>query len=208
MLYNQEVALQTAEQLLKIKAVKLSPKEPYTWASGIKSPIYCDNRITLSYPEIRTYIRQNFVRAIEEHFEGAEAIAGVATGGIAQGALVAQELGVPFAYVRSGKKEHGLSNQIEGRVEDGQRIVVVEDLISTGGSSLRAVDALREVGCNVVGMVAIFTYNLPVSLSKFEESKCNLITLSDYDILIEKALEIGYVSQEDLNVLNAFKEQL
>jgi len=207
MLFSKETALQTAEQLLKIKAVKLSPKEPFTWASGIRSPIYCDNRVTLSYPEIRTYIRENFTRAIEEHFGGVEAIAGVATGGIAQGALVAQELGLPFAYIRSGKKEHGLSNQIEGRVEADQRIVVVEDLISTGGSSLRAVDALREAGCNVVGMVAIFTYNLPISLTKFEEAKCDLITLSDYDVLIEKALETGYVSQEDLAVLNAFKEQ-
>jgi len=208
MLYNQEIALQTAEYLLKIKAVKLSPKEPFTWASGIKSPIYCDNRITLSYPEIRTFIRQNFTQAIEEYFDGVEAIAGVATGGIAQGALVAQDLGLPFAYIRSGKKDHGLSNQIEGKVEAGQRIVVVEDLISTGGSSLRAVNALREAGCIVAGMVAIFTYNLPISLAKFEEAKCHLITLSDYDILIEKALEIGYVSDEDLAVLQEFKNNV
>ncbi len=208
MIYSQEVALQTAELLLRINAVKLSPKEPFTWASGIKSPIYCDNRITLSYPEIRTFIRQNFTRAIEEHFNGVEAIAGVATGGIAQGALVAQELGLPFAYVRSGKKDHGLSNQIEGEVHPEQRIVVIEDLISTGGSSLRAVDALREKGCNVAGMVAIFTYNLPVSLAKFEETKCKLITLSDYDILIEKALEAGYISNDDLSVLQEFKKNV
>ncbi len=208
MIYSQEVALQTAELLLKINAVKLSPKEPFTWASGIKSPIYCDNRITLSYPEIRTFIRQNFTRAIEEHFNGVEAIAGVATGGIAQGALVAQEMGLPFAYVRSGKKDHGLSNQIEGEVHPEQRIVVIEDLISTGGSSLRAVDALREKGCNVAGMVAIFTYNLPVSLARFEETKCKLITLSDYDILIEKALETGYISHDDLSVLQEFKKNV
>ncbi|MBC8313901.1 MAG: orotate phosphoribosyltransferase [Bacteroidetes bacterium] len=208
MIYNHEVALQTAEYLLKIKAVKLSPKEPFTWASGIKSPIYCDNRITLSYPEIRTFVRENFVRAINEHFAGVEVIAGVATGGIAQGALVAQELGLPFAYIRSGKKDHGLSNQIEGRVEAGQRIVVVEDLISTGGSSLRAVDALREAGCVVTGMLAIFTYNLPISLAKFEEAKCDLITLSDYDVLIDKALEIGYVSDGDLAVLQEFKKNV
>jgi len=208
MIYSQEVALQTAELLLRINAVKLSPKEPFTWASGIKSPIYCDNRITLSYPEIRTFIRQNVTRAIEEHFNGVEAIAGVATGGIAQGALVAQELGLPFAYVRSGKKDHGLSNQIEGEVHPEQRIVVIEDLISTGGSSLRAVDALREKGCNVAGMVAIFTYNLPVSLAKFEETKCKLITLSDYDILIEKALEAGYISNDDLSVLQEFKKNV
>ncbi|MBE0647438.1 MAG: orotate phosphoribosyltransferase [Bacteroidales bacterium] len=205
MLLSHEVALQTAELLLKIKAVKLSPKAPFTWASGIQSPIYCDNRITLSFPEIRTFIRQQFGTAIREHFEGAEAIAGVATGGIAQGALVAQELGLPFSYVRSGKKEHGLSNQIEGRVEEGQRIVVVEDLISTGGSSLSAVAALREAGCLVTGMVAIFTYNLPVSIQKFKEANCELVTLSDYDVLIEKALATGYVNDDDLKVLNDFK---
>ena len=205
MLYSKDIALQTAELLLKIKAVKLSPKEPFTWASGIQSPIYCDNRITLSFPEIRTFIRQHFTHAILEHFKEVEAIAGVATGGIAQGALVAQELDLPFAYVRSGKKDHGLTNQVEGRVNPGQRIVVVEDLISTGGSSLNAVTALREAGCKVVGMVAIFTYNLPVSIRKFEEAGCALITLSDYDMLIEKALETGYVTQEDLKVLNDFK---
>jgi len=205
MLLSKEIALQTAELLLKINAVKLSPKEPYTWASGIQSPIYCDNRITLSFPEIRTFIRQQFTKAIREQFKEVEAIAGVATGGIAQGALVAQELDIPFAYVRSGKKGHGLSNQIEGKVSAGQQIVVVEDLISTGGSSLNAVTALREAGCKVVGMVAIFTYNLPVSLARFEEAGCALITLSDYDVLIEKALETGYVNQEDLEVLNDFK---
>ncbi|TSA26929.1 MAG: orotate phosphoribosyltransferase [Bacteroidetes bacterium] len=207
MLLSKDVALQTAAQLLKIKAVKLSPKEPFTWASGILSPIYCDNRITLSFPEIRTYIRQQFSSAIQTHFEDVEAIAGVATGGIAQGALVAQELGLPFAYVRSGKKEHGLANQIEGRVEEGQRIVVVEDLISTGGSSLGAVAALREAGCHVAGMVAIFTYNLPVAMQRFEEAACPLITLSDYDVLIEQALETGYISAEDLTVLRNFKDQ-
>jgi len=205
MIVAHDIALKTAELLLKIKAVKLSPKEPFTWASGIKSPIYCDNRITLSFPEIRTFIRQQFSRVIRQHFEGVEAIAGVATGGIAQGALVAQELGLPFAYVRSGKKEHGLTNQVEGRVEPGQRIVVIEDLISTGGSSLNAVTALREAGCQVDGMVAIFTYNLPVSIHKFEEASCKLITLSDYDVLIEKALETGYVSEEDLKILTEFK---
>jgi len=206
MLLSHEVALQTAEQLLKIRAVKLSPKAPFTWASGILSPIYCDNRITLSFHEIRTFIRQQFCNAIREHFEGAEAIAGVATGGIAQGVLVAQEMGLPFAYVRSGKKEHGLSNQIEGRVEEGQRVVVVEDLISTGGSSLSAVTALREAGCHVTGMVAIFTYNLPVSIQKFKEANCTLVTLSDYDVLIEKALATGYVNDDDLKVLNDFKK--
>ena len=208
MIYNKDIALQTAELLLKIKAVKLSPKEPFTWASGIKSPIYCDNRITLSYPEIRTFIRQNFVRAIEENPFEPELIAGVATGGIAQGALVAQELGLPFAYVRSGKKDHGLTNQIEGEVREGQRVVVVEDLISTGSSSLGAVDALRQAGCMIKGMVAIFTYNLPKAEKSFKEANCPVITLTDYDHLIQKALEISYISEEDQNILRDFKKSL
>jgi len=208
MIYNKDVAFKTAELLLTIKAVKLSPKNPFTWASGIKSPIYCDNRITLSYPEIRTYIRQHFVAAIHELGFQPEAIAGVATGGIAQGALVAQELGLPFAYVRSGKKDHGLSNQIEGEVRQGQRIVVVEDLISTGGSSLGAVTALKEAGCTIKGMVAIFTYNLPKADKAFKEAKCTLITLTDYDHLIQKAVEIGYITEEDVKGLQEFKRAL
>lgn len=208
MIYNTDIAFKTAELLLKIKAVKLSPKEPFTWASGIKSPIYCDNRITLSYPEIRTFIRQHFVRAIEEnHFEP-EAISGVATGGIAQGALVAQELGLPFSYVRTEKKEHGMLNQVEGEVRDGQRIVIVEDLISTGGSSLGAVRALREAGCNIRGMLAIFTYNLPKAEKAFKESGCTLITLTDYDHLIKKALEIEYITPDDIRVLQDFRTSL
>jgi orotate phosphoribosyltransferase len=208
MIYNKDIALQTAELLLKIKAVKLSPKEPFTWASGIKSPIYCDNRITLSYPEIRTFIRQSFVRAIEENPFEPELIAGVATGGIAQGALVAQELGLPFAYVRTEKKDHGLTNQIEGEVREGQRVVVVEDLISTGSSSLGAVAALREAGCAIKGMVAVFTYNLTKAEKAFKDAKCPLITLTDYDHLIQKALEISYISEEDQNTLRDFKRSL
>ena len=208
MIYNKDIAFQTAELLLKIKAVKLSPKDLFTWASGIKSPIYCDNRITLSYPEIRTFIRQNFVRAIEESGFEPEAISGVATGGIAQGALVSQELGVPFSYVRSGRKEHGLANQIEGEVRNGQRIVVIEDLISTGGSSLGAVQSLREAGCNIKGMLAIFTYNLPKAEKAFKEAGCTLITLTDYDHLVQKALEIGYVSPDDIKLLQDFKKSL
>ncbi len=208
MIYNKDIALKTAELLLKIKAVKLSPKDPFTWASGIKSPIYCDNRITLSYPEIRTFIRQNFVRSINESNFEPEAIAGVATGGIAQGALIAQELGLPFAYIRSEKKEHGLSNQIEGEVRQGQRIVVVEDLISTGGSSLSAVQALREAGCNVKGMVAIFTYNLFKADKAFKDADCALITLTDYDHMLIKALEIGYINDTDVKVLQNFKKSL
>jgi orotate phosphoribosyltransferase len=208
MIYNKDVAFKTAELLLKIKAVKLSPREPFTWASGIKSPIYCDNRITLSYPEIRTYIRQHFVRAIEESGFEPEAIAGVATGGIAQGALVAEEFGLPFSYVRTEKKEHGLSNQIEGEVRQGQRIVVVEDLISTGGSSLGAVEALREAGCNIKGMVAIFTYNLSKAEKAFKDAACALITLTDYDHLVQKALEIGYITETDLKILQDFRKSI
>ncbi|MCK9421291.1 MAG: orotate phosphoribosyltransferase [Bacteroidales bacterium] len=208
MIYNKDIAFKTAELLLKINAVKLSPKNLFTWASGIKSPIYCDNRITLSYPEIRTFIRQNFVKAIEENGFQPEAIAGVATGGIAQGALVAQELGLPFAYVRTSKKEHGLTNQIEGEIRDRQRVVVVEDLISTGGSSLGAVQALKEAGCQIKGMVAIFTYNLLKSEKAFIEADCTLITLTDYDHLIQKAVEIGYITDKDIRVLQDFKKSL
>jgi orotate phosphoribosyltransferase len=208
MIYNKIVSLQTAEYLLGIKAVKLSPKEPFTWASGIKSPIYCDNRVTLSYPAIRSFIKDNFVEAISEKWGKPDLIAGVATGGIPQGALVAEELELPFVYVRTSKKDHGLTNLIEGRVEKGQKVVVVEDLISTGSSSLEAVSALREAGCIVIGMIAIFTYNLPVSLSRFKEQDCPLVTLTDYEILIEKALKINYITEEDLKVLQDFKENL
>lgn len=205
MIYNKDIAFQTAELLLKIKAIKLSPNNLFTWASGIKSPIYCDNRITLSFPEIRTFIRQNFVKAIQNSDFQPEGIAGVATGGIPQGVLVAQELGLPFAYVRSGKKDHGLSNQIEGEVRQGQRIVVVEDLISTGGSSLSAVQALRDVQCNVRGMVAIFSYNLGKAQTAFQNAKCSLITLTDYDHLIQRAAETGYIKESDIRILQDFK---
>jgi orotate phosphoribosyltransferase len=208
MIYNKEIALQTAELLLKIKAVKLSPNDLFTWASGIKSPIYCDNRVTLSYPEIRTFIRQNFVRAIEENFPGPEVVAGVATGGIAQGALVAQEMGLPFVYVRSAKKDHGLTNLIEGEVYPEQNIVVVEDLISTGSSSLSVVNALKDAGCRIAGMVAIFTYNLPKASRAFEEANTRLITLTDFDNLIEKALEIGYITGKDVKILQDFKSSI
>jgi len=208
MIYNKEIALQTAAQLLKIKAVKLSPHDPFTWASGIKSPIYCDNRITLSYPEIRTFIRQQFVALIEEHFSAPELIAAVATGGIAQGALVAQELGIPLAYVRSQKKEHGLTNQIEGEVGTHQRTVVIEDLISTGSSSLGVVEALRGAGCNVTGMAAIFTYGLPRAENAFRESNCKLITLTDYDHLLLTAVETGYLKESDVVILEEFRKAI
>jgi len=208
MIYRNDVALQTAGYLLQIKAVKLSPKNLFTWASGIQSPIYCDNRVTLSFPEIRTFIKDQFVRAIREKIVRPDLIAGVATGGIAQGALVAQELDLPFAYVRTSKKEHGLTNQIEGTVLPGQSVVVVEDLISTGKSSLEVVAALREAGCIIQGMVAIFTYNLPIAEKGFSDANCLLVTLSDYDILVKKALEIKYITEEDLKVLQEFKQTL
>ncbi len=208
MIHNKQIALQTAGYLLQIKAVKLSPRDLFTWASGIKSPIYCDNRITLSFPEIRTFIREQFCAAINDHLGTVDLIAGVATGGIAQGALVAQQIDLPFVYVRTTKKDHGLTNLIEGKVEAGQRVVVVEDLISTGKSSLEVVEALRQAGCVISGMVAIFTYNLPVSLDGFRDSKCPLVTLTDYDILIEQALATKYITEDDLSVLKSFKENL
>ena len=208
MIFIEDVALTTAELLLKIKAVKLSPKDLFTWASGIKSPIYTDNRITLSYPEIRTIIRQNFVAAIKQYDWNPDLIVGVATGGIPQGALVAQELSLPFAYVRSSKKEHGLSNQIEGEVRSGQRVVIVEDLISTGGSSLGAVNALKAAGCQIQGMLAIFTYNLSIAQLSFEKENCPLVTLTDYEHLIRKALQINYITADDMIVLQEFKKGL
>ena len=190
-------ALILAMHLLQIKAVKLSPNKPFTWASGLHSPIYCDNRITLSYPTVRTFIRQQFVEKIMQHYGKPDVIAGVATGGIAQGALVAQELGLPFAYVRSEKKSHGMQNQIEGVVESGQSVIVIEDLVSTGKSSLLAVDALCEVGANVKGMLAIFTYQLPVAEENFKAKGCSLHTLTNYETLIYKAIEEKYISEED-----------
>jgi orotate phosphoribosyltransferase len=206
MIFNKEIAKSTARYLLQVKAVKLSPGQPFTWASGIRSPIYCDNRITLSFPAIRTHIRQQFVKVISEEFLPVEVIAGVATGGIAQGALVAQELGLPFVYVRTEKKGHGLENVIEGRLEPGRSVVVVEDLVSTGKSSLGVVEALNEAGALIKGMVAIFSYNLEAAHKSFEKHDCRLITLSDYDSLIHEALESNYISDEDLNSLIRWRE--
>jgi orotate phosphoribosyltransferase len=208
MIHNKKTALETAGFLLQIKAVKLSPKDLFTWASGIKSPIYCDNRITLSYHDIRTFIRDQFCVAINSHIGPVDLVAGVATGGIAQGALVAQELKLPFAYVRTTKKDHGLTNLIEGKVEAGQRVIVVEDLISTGKSSLEVVEALRQAGCQIAGMIAIFTYNLPASQEGFKLANCPLITLTDYDVLVEQALATNYITKDDLSVLKLFKENL
>lgn len=202
----EETALTTAESLLQIKAIKLDNANPFTWASGIKSPIYCDNRKTLSYPKIRTYLRQEFVKLINEEFGTIDLIAGVATGAIAIGALVAQEMGLPFVYVRSEKKSHGLENQIEGVVESGQSVVVVEDLISTGRSSLNAVTALRDAGCIVKGMAAIFTYGLPDADLSFKEMGCNLHTLTNYDFLIKKALEQNHIKDSDMQSLIQWRE--
>jgi orotate phosphoribosyltransferase len=205
MILNNDRALKVAEFLLQIKAIKLQPTNPFTWASGWKSPIYCDNRKTLSYPTIRTFIRQAYSEVILEKYGKPDFIAGVATGGIAQGALVAQELGIPFVYVRSTPKGHGLGNQIEGDFEKGQKVVVIEDLISTGGSSLQAVDALREAGCDVKGLVAIFTYDFDVAKENFKKANCPFETLTNYDFLIEQAIRKEYINESDLDSLQAWR---
>lgn len=200
-----QVAEQVASYLLQIKAIKLEPAHPFTWASGWKSPIYCDNRKTLSYPEVRTYIRDQFVALIRSKYPEVEVIAGVATGAIAQGALVAQEMGLPFVYVRSSAKGHGLENLIEGEYKAGQKVVVVEDLISTGGSSLQAVEALRTAGCEVLGMVAIFTYGFQKAVDNFEKANCVLDTLSDYNAMIDLALKTGYIKAGDVEKLKEWR---
>jgi orotate phosphoribosyltransferase len=203
---RDESALKIAEFLLQIKAIKLQPAAPFKWASGWLSPIYCDNRKTLSYPKIRTYIRQELVRKITDNFGKPDLIVGVATGGIAQGALVAQELGVGFAYVRPESKSHGMQNRIEGVVEAGQSVVVIEDLVSTGKSSLTAVQALREQGCEVKGMAAIFTYGFDLATAQFKLANCPLITLTDYNTLITQALESDYISVDDLESLREWRQ--
>jgi orotate phosphoribosyltransferase len=205
MILNEECGLKVAEFLLKIKAVKLQPEMPFTWASGWKSPIYCDNRKTLSYPDIRTYLRQKFVDLISDQYGKPDVIAGVATGGIALGALVAQEMGVPFVYVRSSSKAHGLNNQIEGEIHSGQSVVILEDLVSSGQSSLVAVDALREAGCVVKGMVAIFTYGFKAAEDNFENKKCTLHTLSDYETLLKQAVASDYINDTQLESLNDWR---
>jgi orotate phosphoribosyltransferase len=195
----------TAEYLLQIKAIKLQPSNPFTWASGWKSPIYCDNRKTLSFPDVRSYLRDSFAALILDLYPHADLIAGVATGAIAHGALVADRLGLPFIYVRSGAKEHGLGNQIEGYFEKGQKVVVIEDLISTGGSSLSAVNALREAGCDVLGMVAIFTYEFQKAADAFASEKCKLDTLSNYSTLVETAVTTGYIGQAEVETLKKWR---
>ncbi len=198
-------AVKVAEFLLQIKAVKLQPEKPFTWASGIKSPIYCDNRKILSYPKIRNYIRQHFVQVITEAYGKPDVIAGVATGGIAIGALVAQEMNLPFIYVRSEAKKHGLTNMIEGHFDEGQSVVVIEDLISTGGSSLKAVEALREKKCVVKGLVAIFTYGFDESVQAFRKAKCRMETLTNYGILLETAVERNFIDEKDLRSLKEWR---
>ncbi|MFD1768183.1 orotate phosphoribosyltransferase [Sphingobacterium suaedae] len=201
-----EVEQKIAESLLQIKAIKLQPKNPFTWASGWKSPIYCDNRITLSHPSIRTYIRQKLSQLIQEEFGTVEMVSGVATAGIPQGVLVAQDLGLPFTYVRSSAKDHGRQNLIEGEVISGQRVVVVEDLISTGKSSLQAVEALRAAGCNVVGLVSIFTYGFEEAVQNFAQAKCSFFSLCDYDSLIKVAVTNGYVLESDVALLEQWRK--
>lgn len=205
MIKIKDTAKKTAELLLQIKAIKLSPEEPYTWASGWKSPIYCDNRVSLSYPPVRVYLKEQMAKIVEDEFGKPDVVAGVATGAIAIGVLVAQELGVPFVYVRPEPKKHGRQNQIEGVLESGQNVVVIEDLISTGKSSLAAVEALKEAGATVKGMVAIFSYGFEVAAQNFKNQNVNLSTLSNYEILLEQALDSQYISQKELSLLRDWR---
>lgn len=204
-IYHPKLASEIAADLLKIGAIKLSPNEPFTWASGWKSPIYCDNRMSLSYPDVRSKIKTALSLAISKSFDGVDAIAGVATAGIPQGALVAEELGLPFLYVRSKSKGHGLQNMIEGKLEAGQRIVLVEDLISTGGSSLAAAKSLREANAEVVGMAAIFTYGFKVSEDNFQEQDVKLVVLSDYNHLLEHAQDERMFENDVLKTLHEWR---
>ena len=195
-----------AEKLLKIKAIKLQPRNPFIWASGWESPIYCDNRKTLSYPQIRTFIKIEIARLIMELYPDVDVIAGVATGAISQGALVADALGLPFIYIRPTPKDHGLENMIEGDLKPKQKVVVIEDLISTGGSSLKAVDAIRNDGSEVLGMIAIFSYGFPVAEQKFKAAKVKLTTLCNYESLVSEALATNYISEEDVATLKEWRQ--
>ena len=195
-----------ASKLLTVKAIKLQPNNPFTWASGWKSPFYCDNRKTLSFPELRSFVKIELTRLILENFPDIDAVAGVATGAIAQGALVAEELSLPFAYVRSKPKDHGMENLIEGELKPGMKVVVVEDLISTGGSSLKAVDALRKFGCEVVGMVASYTYGFPVAEQAFANANVKLVTLTNYEAVVAEALRTGYIAQSDVQLLHEWRQ--
>jgi len=202
---QEETAGKVAAMLLQIQAIKLNTEKPFTWASGWKSPIYCDNRLSLSYPEIRTAIRNGLVQAIEQNFFSVESIAGVATAGIAQGALVAEAMNLPFLYVRPKPKDHGMENLIEGRIVKKQKVVVIEDLVSTGGSSLKAVKALRDAGFDVLGMISIFSYGFDIATRNFYEANTSLISLSDYSYLLNYALEQNFISEEQLISLKAWR---
>jgi orotate phosphoribosyltransferase len=201
----ENYAKKTAEYLLQINAIKLQPSNPFTWASGWKSPIYCDNRKTLSFPEVRSYIADSFATLVKELYPQADLIAGVATGAIAHGVLAADKIGLPFIYVRSGAKENGLGNQIEGYFKPGQKVVVIEDLISTGGSSLSAVKALREAGGIVLGMVAIFSYEFKKASDAFKAENCALNTLSNYSVLVNTAVSTGYIGQDEVDTLTKWR---
>ena len=194
-----------AARLPQVNAIKLQPNDPFTWASGWKSPFYCDNRRTLSFPQLRSFIKLELTHAVLEHFPQADAVAGVATGAIAQGALVADALQLPFVYVRSKPKDHGLENLIEGDLKAGQKVVVIEDLISTGGSSLKAVEAIRKAGCEVVGMVPAYTYGFSVAEEAFKAADVKLVTLTDYEHVVQKAVETGYIAKEDVVLLNEWR---
>lgn len=196
-----KVAQLIAQKLIEVEAVKLQPNNPFTWASGWKSPIYCDNRKTLSFPSLRSLIKLQLSRVIAEEFPEVEAISGVATGAIAQGALVADALGLPFSYIRSAPKDHGMENLIEGELKQGTKVVIVEDLISTGGSSLKAVEAVRKHGAEVLGMVAIYTHGFPDALRNFDEVRVRLVTLSDYNAVLAEAQRTGYISPEEQEIL-------
>jgi orotate phosphoribosyltransferase len=206
MILHKDTAKKTAELLLQIKAIKLNPSDPFTWASGWKSPIYCDNRVTLSYPPVRVFLKEEIAKIVETQYGKPDVIAGVATGAIAVGVLVAQELGVPFVYVRPEPKKHGRKNQIEGHLESGQDVVVIEDLISTGKSSLGAVEALKEAGSVVKGMVAIFSYEFDLATENFENANVNLTTLSNYTHLLEQAVDSKYITDDELTTLEKWRK--
>ena len=206
MIYNIDIAKQVAKSLLQINAIILQPNNPFKWAAGWNSPIYCDNRKTLSYPEIRTNIKQGLAAIVKNHYKGANVIAGVATAGIPHGALVAEELGLPFIYVRSKAKEHGKQNQIEGCFEEGQSVILVEDLISSGKSSLDSAQVLKDAGMNVKGMVSIFTYGFDAAAENFKKAECEYVSLCDYSTLLPIAKEQQYVEKSDLSVLNEWRD--
>jgi orotate phosphoribosyltransferase len=204
-LVQEKTAGTTAEMLLQIEAIKLNTQKPFTWSSGWKSPIYCDNRLSLSYPDIRTAIKNSLTEAVRQHFPACEGIAGVATAGIPQGALIADQMNLPFLYVRSSPKSHGMENLIEGKVSPKQKVVVVEDLVSTGGSSLKVVDALRQGGAEVLGMVSIFNYGFQTATENFDKQNVTLVSLSDYHHLLQRALEKKYITQEQVTSLKAWR---